>query len=243
MKKVLLKPLCVLLCLCFTLPLTGCGSPRESYIVTRMLEAVLDEDSFSCYLDIYAQADVGSLTLNASAEGTGSLTLSAPEAEAELTVSMDRLETQVNVEIKKSPEGLDVSLEVPAASRVLPGLKWTVPVNVSGEKDRDFLFAGAAILVTSGMVKVSPAEEHNGGSVIPVTVTVPGDLLSGLISAESVPDEMTVELMLDSESYLPVKISADLAPIAKAAVAKELPEAARGVELQMLQVTATVMDG
>ncbi len=240
MKIVSKKLICVILAAMCLLSLTGCGDSRNSSVINNTLDALSGVKNFKCYLNASTSVEWLKTTGTLSAQGTGTFTSSPPTANAEMELSFGDICTDISLKIYSVEDGIEVYLSLPDLGPFVAGVTWKVPVKIPGSEELGLYASIAALLMQKQeLIKVGDETTLSGRAVYPVSITIPGEIISQKLPEGKKISDLKLSLLVNKETYLPEKLSADLTDLAKSAVrTSELPEFLRDAVLKSFKVSA-----
>lgn len=228
MKKTVKKLAALLLCLVMCLAFAGCDADLGTgMIVMKACEAMAEVDSFrfSAKVDALGRTLDEDVILTAGAEGACVIDPTVLEMETELTVEEadDKDESDDGDDTLRAPIYLaaeDGDIAVYVGMRFLGQTVWLKQTLGVAENAFSGSVDSFIQYMKDNVKSISRGEtaQIDGKSATPLTVVIPGHALAendGSSSAAAVPEDLTVTIWIDRESYLPLCLESEMESLAQ----------------------------
>ena len=212
--------LALILCAAMCLTLAGCSSSLGAMLTVKKCYKAISELRSACFdLTATINATAGDEPVEIDITGECECIFDPftvyIDARADLG-KMGRLSVPMYIAMEDGQLNIYVGLNI---AREPIWLAWVI--KTSGEQPAEIDVPGIIALFENNTQPVSKSEEEQLGEetkVIPLTLELPGHLLTEAVSSGSVPkggkmDNIVITALVDKQTYLPIRISADIAPL------------------------------
>lgn len=221
MKKTSVRLGAALLCLLMCLSFAGCtvslDKAQEVMLAKKAYDAILTVNSFSFDLTAQAKGAYGDEHMEIPLTAKGSCIVDPLTAKAELEANIGEIGTLKAPVCLVSTDGqpkLYVGLGIGGAT------VWVSPKPGESEGERSNVLKDMVKYLMNDPDLISRGEEKkiNGAMATPLTIRIPGELLElrdaegKAIEGAQTAEEQKLTVWLDNESYLPVRLEADIEP-------------------------------
>ena len=225
MKKRLVRIIAVVLCIVMCLGMTGCTQSLSAMLTVKKTYRAIEElGSLSFDVKLTANGTSDGEPVKVTVKGSCDWILDPFTMKIDATASLGRM-GRINLPMYIAMEGEQLVLYFGYSLGSGEPVWMAVDIESDGEAAQIDVPSIIAMFENNTQpVSRSDEVEAEDATVIPLTLELPGKLLMNAISGngphKSKMDNIAIDVIVDKETSLPTRISADLAPLLKYIIAE-----------------------